>query len=291
MLIVDPQLGNYGPQYQAAGPAQGLIDPNLNMNQHPGSVDMMGQPMMGGLDPVRRMPQRGMSMDVGMPRYNPAIPPNVDYAMYPGMSNMGVQHMGAQVHNNLAMGGALLPARDFRHPRALHPSRHLHPSMLDYDDSDEFDLGPGRMPLMRRATMAGPMISPPFHGPLVHPAGAVVDSYQFQRPYCYESGYRPGGPVYPLMGNDLGVLRNLLTAGIKTTDMKPYIDILAQRSPYEIEALRYNFRAMTGGMELSLAINTVLDATSQKQSVKYAFTGLVLGPALFDLWLLQQVLP
>jgi hypothetical protein len=33
----------------------------------------------------------------------------------------------------------------------------------------------------------------------------------------------------------------------------------------------------------------VLDATSQKQSVKYAFTGLVLGPALFDLWLLQQV--
>ena len=145
--------------------------------------------------------------------------------------------------------------------------------------------------MMRRATIAGPLIAPsPFLGPLVHhPTGAVVDSYQFQRPYSYVSGYQPGGPVYPLMGNDLAVLRTLLTSNIRSTDMKPFIDVLARRSPFEIEALTNNFRTMTGGMELSLAVSTMLDATSQKQSVKYAFTGLVLGPVLFDLWLLQQV--
>ena len=131
----------------------------------------------------------------------------------------------------------------------------------------------------------------PVIGPIVHPTGAVMDSYQFQRPYSYATGYIQGGPLYPHMGHDLNVLRTLLSGNVKTTDMKPFINILAARSPYEIEALRNNFRAITGGVDLGLAVSTVLDATSQKQSVKYAFTGLVLGPALFDLWLLQQVLP
>jgi hypothetical protein len=275
------------------------MDPNFNMHWPPGPPDMMMNMDMGPLPPinmggpvgVRRIPHRAMSVAMAPPMYNPAMLPHNDYAM---PRPMGVRRMAPPLYDDFDLGGqAILPAREFRYPRAWPPGRPLHPSVFDYDDSDdEIDLGALPMPLVRRATIPGPMIAPPpFLGPLVHHTGAVVDSYQFQRPYSYASGYQPGGPVYPFMGQDLAVLRTLLTGDVKAVDMKPYIDILAQRSPYEIEALRYNFQTMTGGIELSLAINTVLDANSQRQSVKYAFTGLVRGPVLFDLWLLQQVTP
>jgi len=154
----------------------------------------------------------------------------------------------------------------------------------DYDSEDEDFLGPGgsRHPMMRRMTL-------PFVYPRVHQTGPILDEYQFQRPYSYDSSFRPGAAVYHLMGSDLYQLQNFLNGVVTVENLKPLLDALAQRSPYEIEALKYAFGATSNGVELWLAVKTVLERTGESQAAIYAVLGLLLGPVGFDIWLLNEV--
>jgi hypothetical protein len=295
---IPPNAAQFGNFVNPPGLAVPLNGPQFQ-NQRGMGVPNAGPQFQNnlGMGANQMGPQIQNNPGMGVPRAGPqfqADPAMGNHQIDPQFQNdpgMGFQNVGPQFQHNVGIGmPGFTPAHDFRFQRGLPPNPQFHPAMHDFDDDfddfdDEYDLIPPPFPMMRRPTI-GHM---PVMGPIVHPTGAVMDSYQFQRPYSYATGYIPGGPLYPQMGNDLNILRTLLSGNIKAIDMKPYINILAARSPYEIEALRHNFRTITGGIDLGLAISTVLDATSQKQSVKYAFTGLVLGPALFDLWLLQQV--
>jgi annexin A7/11 len=105
--------------------------------------------------------------------------------------------------------------------------------------------------------------------------------YFFLRPYSY-----PAGPIpYP----HVRVHVEALIAGMHNpeADMSTYIDILTKRTPEEMEALRLEFFRTTQ-TQLYVVFNNLLDANEERESVKYAFMGLVLGPTLFDLWLLQD---
>jgi len=154
----------------------------------------------------------------------------------------------------------------------------------DYNSEDDDFFGPGdsHHPMMRRMTF-------PFVYPRVHPTGPILDEYQFQRAYCYDSGFRPGAAVYHLMGSDLHQLRNFLNGVLPVENLKPLMDALAQRSPYEIEALKYAFGATSNGVELWLALKAVLERNGESQAVIYAVVGLLLGPVGFDIWLLNEV--
>jgi len=159
------------------------------------------------------------------------------------------------------------------------------PLMYDDYDSEEDFLGPGgpHHHLARRMTL-------PFVYPRVHPVGqVVVDEYQFQRPYSYLSGFHPGRPVYHLMGRDLFNLQSFLNGTVTIENLKPILDSLVQRSPYEIEALKYAFAATSNGVELWLAAKTVLENNGGCQAAIYAMIGLLLGPVGFDVWLLNEV--
>jgi hypothetical protein len=101
------------------------------------------------------------------------------------------------------------------------------------------------------------------------------------RPYSYLTYYRPGAR-YPSIANDLQILVNP-----KNSNLKQIIDVLVQRSPYELDALRYEFRVMTGGQDLQLVLNSL---TKEDDCIKSVVAGLTLGPVAFDLWLLDGVL-
>jgi hypothetical protein len=150
-------------------------------------------------------------------------------------------------------------------------------------EEDDFAMTPHLMRSMSESNL-------PWVLPRTHPAGPIVDEYQYQRPYTYISGYEPGlGRVYFDLGRDLAVIHQLLQGTLPPENMKAMVTNLALRSAYEIEALNYTFRATTNGVDLALAVSTVLDQSGESQAVKYAMIGLLLGPVGFDLWLMNQV--
>jgi len=162
----------------------------------------------------------------------------------------------------------------------------LDPMMYD-DDLEEDDFTLVQHPHLMRS-MTEPSL--PFVLPRQHLAGPILDEYQFQRPYTYITGYEPGrGRVYFEIGQDVAALYNLLQGTMTPENMKRLVTTLALRSAYEIEALNYTFRATMNGVDLGLAVSTVLDQSGESQAVKYAMIGLLLGPVGFDLWLMNQV--
>jgi hypothetical protein len=101
------------------------------------------------------------------------------------------------------------------------------------------------------------------------------------RPYSYETYYRPGAS-YPSAVDDLNILANALNP--KNTNLKSFVDVLAQRSPYELDVLRYEFHKMTG-QDLHLVFSNL--ATNADDCIKSVVAGLTLGPLAFDFWLLN----
>jgi hypothetical protein len=112
----------------------------------------------------------------------------------------------------------------------------------------------------------------------------------FQRPYQVDSGYRHGQtPGYPHLLQDVNRLAIALQSGIelKYRDTQTLIDILVQRSVYENDALRHHYRDWCKADLGMLMSQTFSQAETH---VKVALIGLAIGPALFDLWLINNVL-
>jgi hypothetical protein len=130
----------------------------------------------------------------------------------------------------------------------------------------------------------GSMSMPPNHVQ-VNPQQVQVPMDIHTRPYSYLTSYRPG-TRYPTMVNDLEILANVLNP--KNNNLKQFVDVLARRSPYELDALRYEFSVMTGGQDLQLTFNSLV--TKEDESIKSVISGLTLGPIAFDVWLLDGVL-
>jgi len=173
-------------------------------------------------------------------------------------------------------------------------------SPLDFDvDVDEYDA-----PIAGHRASAPlpyiPMVDLPpnvVHTPAAHrgmatapPQPTQIPIALNQRPYGYFTGFQPGAPVYETIGNDVQLLLTAIPSQqVKDVNTKPMIGILVQRTPYELDALRYAFRE-TSGQDLGNVFYKMLVTSNVKDSIRFAFMGLVLGPCLFDLWLLQSVL-
>jgi hypothetical protein len=132
----------------------------------------------------------------------------------------------------------------------------------------------------------GSLSMPPNHFQ-VNPQQVQVPMDIPTRPYSYLTSYLPGTRYtrYPTMVNDLEILANVLNP---KNNLKQFVDVLARRSPYELDALRYEFSVMTGGQDLQLTFNSLV--TNEDESIKSVISGLTLGPIAFDIWLLDGVL-
>ena len=119
---------------------------------------------------------------------------------------------------------------------------------------------------------------------MFNPSGKFIPSL---RPYSYDTDQSPMAGMYPNINRDLQTL-STLSEMRSTKSILPLVDILVQRTPTEMEALRRHFRTMNGDTDLSVAIKTLLNASNERDSVKYALMGLVLGPVGYDLWLIQH---
>jgi hypothetical protein len=74
----------------------------------------------------------------------------------------------------------------------------------------------------------------------------------------------------------------------KERDVQTFIDVLTPRTAYEIDALRLHFQNRCGG-DLAVMMSNIVG--QRDTALKFVLIGLVLGPALFDLWLLHRVSP
>ena len=108
------------------------------------------------------------------------------------------------------------------------------------------------------------------------------------RPFSYATDQSPMAGMYPTINQDLQILSSVRQMR-SMERIQQIIDVLVPRTPSEIEALRRHFRPMNSGMDMGVAFKSLLNASSEKPSVQYAFMGLVLGPALYDLWLMQHL--
>lgn len=104
------------------------------------------------------------------------------------------------------------------------------------------------------------------------------------RPYSYMTYYRPGAQ-YPSIVNDLQILTNILDH--MNNNLKQFVGVLAQRSPYELDALKTEFRVMSCGKDLQLTFSSLV--TEDDECIKSVIAGLTLGPIAFDFWLLDRV--
>ena len=131
----------------------------------------------------------------------------------------------------------------------------------------------------------GSMSMAPGHVQVIPQQSQVVPMDIVTRPYSYLTYYRPGAR-YPSMVSDLEILANVHNPN--NNNLKQFVGILAQRSPYELDVLRYEFHVMTGGQDLQLTFNSLV--TKEDDCIKSVVAGLTLGPVAFDLWLLDGVL-
>jgi hypothetical protein len=113
----------------------------------------------------------------------------------------------------------------------------------------------------------------------------------FNWPYAYPTLYRPGSQGYPGMTQDLAYLREaLLNGNRRDLHLRGLFNILGPRSAYEIAALRHDFRALTNDADLGVSLHTALYGAKKSERLYYSLMGLSLGPHLFDLWLIDNVL-
>ena len=108
------------------------------------------------------------------------------------------------------------------------------------------------------------------------------------RPYSYTTDQSAMAGMYPNINQDLLVLGTVVQMQ-STEKVMPLVDILVQRTPNEIVTIRRHFRTMNGGTDLSVAFKNLLNTSSESASVQYALMGLVLGPLLYDMWLIQHL--
>jgi hypothetical protein len=326
--ISHPTLDVTRPGHQVHGPVetihQNMISPDaMNQGQrNMGFVSNVGaQTNMPQID-RRYSTSRGLSQDMGaMPQFGqPQQMAPIQSAFVPMSGGFSQeQNYGPQLIDDNAMGGQM--PINFLVRRHTMPGPPMWPE--DYPvflpninefNGDEFN--PVQVPIrrMHRDSAPAPMTLPQipmvgmmptnqlvprnsisYDGPvsIANPLGPVTRAPGPMHATCPPSvslqpppfSYVLGVQSYPEMAMDLANLRRAMQ--MNTDHLKDFIDILVQRSPDETEALKQGFRSLTG-TELSVPICNML--SSERQSVKYAFTGLALGPASFDVYLLDTVL-
>jgi hypothetical protein len=102
--------------------------------------------------------------------------------------------------------------------------------------------------------------------------------------------YRPGAEGYPGMQQNLAFLReSFCRPGFASMDRKKMIEILAPRSPYELDAMRYHYRRLTNNDDISVNLDAAMRRSCTSERLHMPVLGLALGPYLFDLWLINSV--
>jgi hypothetical protein len=174
-------------------------------------------------------------------------------------------------------------------------------------DSDNEEVGYSTPPPRHRAASAPIIHTIPTpghmgHDPMLHPttptsrsmppsqtaisnvvAPQSIDTSLNRRPYQYISDARLG--QYPTMMNEVQLLMNAIAYNPKSVNMRPFVDILARRSPDELDALKANFNLVAPDTDLTVLFQQLL--SREEDSVATTFIGLTLGPIMFDLWLLN----
>jgi len=111
----------------------------------------------------------------------------------------------------------------------------------------------------------------------------------FQRPYSYFTGFQEGQLGYPAMTSDLSLLVNEFQSGGQSITEQSVMKLFGPLSPYQLEAIRSGFRQMTEN-DLALTVDNMLASRSTYSArIRFGIIGLVLGPCLYDLWLLKYL--
>jgi hypothetical protein len=113
--------------------------------------------------------------------------------------------------------------------------------------------------------------------------------YECSLPYSYSVEHSPGNLSEAALETDLKTLKNALTGSIPGLAFRLSIDTFSRRTPSEMALVRSEFRARNGAT-LGPGLHEMLAGWGVNPEFKLAFTGLVLGPLSYDLWLLQHVL-
>ena len=137
------------------------------------------------------------------------------------------------------------------------------------------------------ANQMNPTVAPgDFHRPMAIASGqtpATPYANGTDRPYSYNSFFRPG-LQYSSMESHLERLQALING--RKPKLNDFVDIVAQRSPSELDALKYNFN-LKFQQDLRVLFDNAL--SNEDDCIKSTATGLILGPVEFDLWILKQV--
>jgi len=131
--------------------------------------------------------------------------------------------------------------------------------------------------------------------------GAVVEDteenapppmYEFESPlpYSYTVEHSPTNLSQSCLEMDLKTFKHALTGSIPGLALRLSIDTFPQRTASEMALVRSEFRKMNETKKTFIpAFDEVLDVLTVPSAFKLAYRGLVLGPLLFDLWILQNV--
>ena len=104
-------------------------------------------------------------------------------------------------------------------------------------------------------------------------------------PYSYETNPWHYGGFYPELYQDLQILSQIRSLD-GTESIETLFGSLVQRNPTELHALHRGFWDLNR-LDISDAFERILEASSITDTLKYVVMGLVLGPVLFDVWLIE----
>jgi hypothetical protein len=275
-----PMHNGQQPQYQNM---QGQL---TAYQMPPGTQNFI--PQQGSVRQIQQgfPPQQGGPMPIPDP--SSAASPVRPFNAVGSVAAMPSQGMGAQIMQ--------MPSR-FMSPQFMPremPGPFVRQNMAvgsPFPTFGEVPMGPHRMSVSRHPegfmpmTPYSPMMPALAIGPGLEEGFVQFDESASLRPY----GYSIVPEMYPGVEVDLDILVQAYQTGLRSTDPKHIIDILAQRTPREMVGLRARFRDITGDT-FDLTLTRYLNAAGAKQHTILAFVGLSLGNMPFDIYLLANVL-
>jgi hypothetical protein len=114
--------------------------------------------------------------------------------------------------------------------------------------------------------------------------------YESSLPYSYSVEHSPDTSLpEAAMETDLKTLKNALAGSIPGLALRLSIDTFARRTASEMALVRSEYRARNEA-HIDPELLEMLAGWGVNPEFKLAFTGIVLGPLLYDIWLLQHVL-
>jgi len=294
------------PPFQQHGFVSGLAaQPIPHPTNMPPDQRMRDLDAMGRIQQMQPQPVNHPGQPHGVLPY-PHAPVNFDRAIPPALGPPHVhapfpQHRAMQNHTpfldhhiRLGLPGDLGPS-----PRGINP--HLAPLRIVAGPPPGLHPGAEPPPMVPMDRVMSPR---PMHGSLVPQVDIMTAPVHFDspvrfpghplagefsrelvlinRPYGYPEFEKP----YPGMQGDLQILLTSQMNAMATIDPKHIIDILAQRTPPEMAALRNAFRAHMGtNIDYVLATTLLYELSPE---VKIPYTGLALGNPNFDIYLIEN---